>query len=187
MQIPPLRAGGTALLSPPGTGDAAGPGGVGDRCLSSGAARGQAKSGGGNTETSGIPHASPYTTPGSAGAPNPCVPARPSGERGGGRGVASLRAAAGRGAARPRRRMDGGERRTSPPEPLLKPPHGSGPPAPAGGRAGGRDGRLRAAPEAARAGVRALIGVRAAAARSDGRRRPSVRSGNRAGGCGRPL
>lgn len=73
----------------------------------------------------------------------------------------------------------------SPPEPLLEPPHGSEPPAPAGRWAGGRDGRLRAAPEAARAGVRALIGVRAAAARSDGQNRPSARSESRAGG--RPL
>lgn len=72
-----------------------------------------------------------------------------------------------------------------PPEPLLEPPHGSEPPAPAGRWAGGRDGRLRAAPEAARAGVRALIGVRAAAARSDGQNRPSAMSESRAGG--RPL
>lgn len=79
----------------------------------------------------------------------------------------------------------GGGGGVSPPEPLLEPPHGSEPPAPAGRWAGGRDGRLRAAPEAARAGVRALIGVRAAAARSDGQNRPSARSESRAGG--RPL
>lgn len=118
------------------------------------------------------------------GRPSPSVSAPQRGERGAGREVPSLQGAAGR-----RRKWGSspGEGATSPPEPLLEPPHGSGPPAPAGLRAGGRDGRLRTAPEAARAGVRALIGVRAAAARSDGRRRPSGRRGSRAGGCGRPL
>lgn len=77
----------------------------------------------------------------------------------------------------------------SPPKPLLEPPHGSWPPAPARRRrAGGRDGRLRAAPEAARAGVRALIGVRAAAAPSvDEAREPGGRAAAAGGRFNRPL
>lgn len=153
-----------ALLPPPGTGD-------GDRRLSSGE-RGDL----------GYPHPSPARP---RARPRSSQPQRArTAARGARSEVPSLQGAAGR------RRKWGcspGEGATSPPEPLLEPPHGSGPPAPAGLRAGGRDGRLRTAPEAARAGVRALIGVRAAAARSDGRRRPSVRRGSRAGACGRPL
>lgn len=64
-----------------------------------------------------------------------------------------------RGAPRAGRRIPSppGVAASSPPEPLPEPPHGSG----AGVRAGG----LRAAPGAARAGLRARIGERAAAAR----------------------
>lgn len=68
MQSPPApssHAGGTALLSSPGTGDAAGPGG-GDRHLSSGDRRNGAWGRGNPRYTR--PRPSPHTTPGSAAA-----------------------------------------------------------------------------------------------------------------------